>query len=72
MYNMSNTVSRKHAYADDLVIAHVYGDWQTVEGVLNKDMVSVNEYHQTWKLKLSTTKTVSSVFRFDNYNVNVT
>jgi len=35
------------------------GDWQAVEGVLTKDMATVDEYLQTWKLKLSTTKTVS-------------
>jgi len=27
-----------------------------------KDMVAVGEYSQIWKLKLSTTKTVSAVF----------
>ena len=41
---------------------HVDGDWQAVEGVLTRDMASIGEYLQTWKLKLSTTKTVSAVF----------
>jgi len=45
---------------------HAYGGWQAVQGVLNKDMVTVNEYLQTWKLKLSTTKTVSAVFNLNN------
>jgi len=36
------------------------GDGQTVEGVLSKDMVG--NYVQTWKLMLSTAKTVSAVF----------
>jgi len=39
---------------------HGDGDWQAVEGVLCKYMATVNEYLQTWKLKLSTTKTVSA------------
>jgi len=56
------TVSRKYAYADDLAIIHAIGDWQAVEGVLSKDMATVGEYLQTWKLKLSTTKTVSEAF----------
>jgi len=37
---------------------HVDGDWQVVEEVLRKNMATVSEYLQTWKLKLSTTKTV--------------
>jgi len=40
--------------------------WQAVEGVLNKDMSTVGEYIQTWKLKLGTTKTVSTVFHLHN------
>jgi len=45
---------------------HADGDWQKVEGVLNKDMATVGEYLQTWKLKLSTTKTVSAAFHLNN------
>ena len=60
------TVSRKNAYADDLAIMHADGDWQAVEGVLNKDMAIVSQYLQTWKLKLSITKTVSAVFNLNN------
>jgi len=45
---------------------HADGDWQAVEGVLTKDMATVGEYLQTWKLKLSTTKTVSAAFHLNN------
>jgi len=45
---------------------HADGDWQAVEVVLNKDMATLGEYLQTWKLKLSTTKTVSTVFHLNN------
>jgi len=45
---------------------HADGDWQTVEGVLTKDMTTVGEYLQTWKLKLSTTKTVLAAFHLNN------
>jgi len=45
---------------------HADGDWQAVEGVLTKDMATLGEYLQTWKMKLSTTKTVSAVFHLNN------
>ena len=60
------TISRKYAYADDLAIMHADGHWLAVEGALSKDMATLGEYLQTWKLKLSTTKTVSAVFHLDN------
>jgi len=60
------TISRKYAYADDLAIMHADGDWQAVEGALSKDMATLGEYLQTWKLKLSTTKTVSAGFCLNN------
>jgi len=53
----------QYAYVDDLAIMHA--DWQTVERVLSKDMATVNEYFQTWKLNFKTTKTVSAVFHFN-------
>jgi len=44
---------------------HADGDWQAVEGVLSKDMATVGEYFHTKKLKLSTTKTVSTAFHLN-------
>jgi len=44
---------------------HADGDWQAVEGVLSKDMVTVGEYIQTWKINLSSTKTVPAVFHLN-------
>jgi len=64
--DLATTISRKYAYSDDLAIMHADGDWQSVEGALNKDMATLGEYLQTWKLKLSTTKTVSAVFHLNN------
>ena len=37
-----------------------------MEGVLTKDMATVGEYLQVWKLKLSTTKTMSAAFHLNN------
>ena len=45
---------------------HADGDWLAVEGALSKDMATLGEYLQTWKLKLRTTKTVSAVFHLNN------
>jgi len=49
---------------------HADGYWQAVEGVLTKDMATVGEYLQTWKLKLSTTKTLLAAFHL-NRKLNV-
>ena len=51
--DLPTTFSRKYAYPDDLAIMHADGDRQAVEGVLTKDMRTVSEYLQTWRLKLS-------------------
>ena len=65
--DLPTTLSGKYAYADDLAIMlHADGDWQAVEGVLSKGMANVGEYLQTWKQKLSTTKTVPVAFHFNN------
>ena len=64
--DLPTTISRKYAYADDLAIMHADGDWQAVEAVLSKVMATLGDYLQTWKLKLSTTKTVSAVFHLNN------
>jgi len=45
---------------------HADGDWQAVEGVLTKDISTVGEHLSTWKLRLSTTKTVSAAFHLNN------
>ena len=64
--DLPTTISRKCAYADSLAIMHVDWDWKAVEEALIKDMATLVEYLHPWKLKLSTTKTVSSVFYLNN------
>jgi len=66
IFDLPTTISRKYTYADDLAIMHADGDWQAVEEALSKDMATPGEYLQTCKLKLSTTKMVSAVFRLNN------
>ena len=64
--DLPTTISIKYANADGLAIMHADGDWQAVEGVLTKEMATVGEYLQTWKLKLSTTKMVWAAFHLIN------
>jgi len=66
---LPTTISRKYAYADDLAIMHADRDWLAVEWALSKDMATLGEYLQTWKLKLSTTKTVSALFHLSKKEV---
>ena len=67
--DLPTTVSRKYAYADDLAIMHADGDRQAVEGALSKDMATVGEYLQTWKLKLSSKQSVWAAFHLNNKEV---
>jgi len=64
--DLPTTISRKYAYADNLLTVHADEDWQAVEQVLSKEMATIGECLQTWKLNLSTTKMVSAVFHLNN------
>jgi len=55
--DLRTAVSIKYANADNLAIMHADGgDWQAVEGVLTKDLATVGEYLQTWKLNAALQK----------------
>ena len=60
--NLPPTTSTKFSYADDLALVHIAGDWRTLKKTLSQDMATLQTYLQKWRLKLSETKTVSSVF----------
>ena len=60
------TTSSKFAYADNLALVHIAGDWRTLEKTFSQDMATLQMCLQKWRLKLSETKTVSSVFHFTN------
>ena len=66
MYNLPSMISRKFAYADDLALLHSSGNWKDLEGTLSEDMSTLSAYIQTWRLKLSLTKTVTAAFRLNN------
>ena len=59
-------ISRKFAYADDLALLHSSGNWKNLEGTLSQNMSTLSAYLQTWRLKLSYTKTVTAAFHLNN------
>ena len=65
-YDLPSMISRKFAYADDLALLHSSGNWKDLEGTLSQDMSTLSAYLQTWRLKLSHTKTVTAVFHLNN------
>ena len=66
MYNLPSMIFRKFAYADDLALLHSSGNWKDLEGTLSQDMFTLSAYLQTWRLKLSHTKTVTAAFHLNN------
>ena len=60
------TTSSKFAYANDLALVHIARDRRTLEKILSQDMATLQTYLQKWRLKLSETKTVSSLFHLNN------
>ena len=59
-------ISRKFAYADDLTLLHSSGNWKDLEGTLSQDMSTLSAYLQTWRWKLSLTKTVTAALHLNN------
>ena len=65
-YDFPSMISRKFAYADDLALLHSSGNWRDSEWTLSQDMSTLSAYLQTWRLKLSHTKTVTAAFHLNN------
>ena len=59
-------ISRKFAYADNLALLHSSGNWKELEGTLSQDISTLSAYLQTWRVKLSHTKTVTAAFHLNN------
>ena len=66
MYDLSSMISRKFAYADDLALLHSSGNRKDLRRTLSQDMSTLSAYLQTWRLKLSHTKTVTAAFHLNN------
>ena len=65
-YDIPSMIFRKFAYADDLALLHSSGNWKDLEGILSQDMSTLLSYLQTWRLKLSHTKTMTAAFHLNN------
>ena len=65
-YDLPSMISRKFAYADDLALLHSSRNWKDLEGTLSQDITTLSAYLQTWRLKLSHTKTVTAAFHLNN------
>ena len=57
-YDLPSMISQKYVYADDLALLYTPRDWKVVKDTLSQDMTTLSAYLQTWRLKLSNTKTV--------------
>ena len=66
MYDLPSMISRKFAYANDLTLLHSSGNWENLEETLSQDMSTLSACLQTWRLKLSHTKTVTAAFYLNN------
>ena len=65
-YGLPSMISRKFAYTDDLALLHSSGNGKDLEGTLSQDMSTLSAYLQTWRLKLSHTKTVTAAFHLNS------
>ena len=65
-YDLPSMISKKFAYADDLALLHSSGNWKDLEGTSSQDISTLSVYLQTWRLKLSHTKTVTAAFHLNN------
>ena len=66
MYDLPFMISRKFAYANDLALLHSSRNWKDLEGTLSQYMYILSAYLQTWRLKLSHTKTMMAAFHLNN------
>ena len=65
-YDLPSMICKKFLYADNLALLHSFGNWKDLEGTLSQFMSTLSAYHQTWRLKLSYTKTVTATFHLNN------
>ena len=65
-YDLPSMISRKFSYADDLALLHSSENWKGLEEALSQDMSTLSAYFQTWRLKLSHTKTVTAASHLNN------
>ena len=67
-YYFPDTSSTKYIYADDVALTFSAPTFSQSEKNLTEDVTTVQEYLSKWRLKLSTNKTVCSVFHIRNHH----
>ena len=66
-YDLPSMISRKSSKSFQFPeVLQSSGSWKDLEGTLSQDMSSLSAYFQTWRLKLSHTKTVTAAFHLNN------
>ena len=68
-YDLPSITSQRYAYTDDLALFYASRDLKSVEDTLSQDMTTLSAYFETWRLKLSNTKTVTAAFYLNNKEV---
>ena len=63
---LPNMPSSKFTYADGIAILFSHQGKEIIESTLSADLISLQRYFHNWRLKLSTSKTVSSYFHLAN------
>lgn len=66
IYDLPATQSKKCGYADNLAILFSNPSWEAVERGLTEDIKNFSLYLNNWRLKLSTAKTVTTMFHLCN------
>ncbi|GFR84715.1 RNA-directed DNA polymerase from mobile element jockey-like [Elysia marginata] len=67
LIDMPETNSLQLGYVDDWVLTHQSKEWTEIEDTLGKDTTGLNEYFESWYLKMNTTKSVSTAFHLNNH-----
>ena len=65
-YNLPFTIFRKFAFANHLALLLFSVNWKDSEEILSQDITTLSAYFQTWRSKLSHTKTVTEAFQLNN------
>ena len=64
------TTSTKYMYANDVALMAATSTFEQADTTLSQDMAVIQTFLKSWRLKLSTNKTVSSTFHLKNHRAN--
>lgn len=68
--DLSNTISRKFIYADDITLVMQNNKLETPEKVLTGDLGIISAYLYRWRLKPNVKKTIITIFHLNNCLAN--